>query len=211
MSNQLQTITIPPVETVDELRNHLQVILNRMAVAQGSSKLLSPIDGNGNRINRLADPVAPGDAVNLQTLKRHLAALKNAVTASANTSTVVTTLGPGIGYNVPIVAGIATPDASRPLNILYMSSAAMGGSPPYITLATPLNYSKVPGNYTSWSLTVQQDGVGGNSLQFSPDYGVTLTIASVNSPPVTQSHVDMRTAYDGKTFPISGLIDQQIP
>jgi hypothetical protein len=77
MAAPLQVINIPPAGSVEQLRQSLQVILNRMNVATSDTKLVSDLNANNNSIKLLADPVNALDAVNLRTLRASLKKVMN--------------------------------------------------------------------------------------------------------------------------------------
>jgi hypothetical protein len=119
-------------------------------------------------------------------------------------------------YIVPIVAGTATPDASRGTNLLILTAAdcltdANGSL--YVNVAPPVNYSTASGAYTNWQLITQEDpvgGTGGYSTVFDASYKIGFAVASSNSPANTQCHVDFKTDSAGVTSPTGCLIDQPI-
>ncbi|HWF11612.1 MAG TPA: hypothetical protein VG297_24260 [Bryobacteraceae bacterium] len=62
-------------------------------------------------------------------------------------------------YVVPISNGTATPDASRPVNVLMISAAMClidGSGNRYINIARPLNYPLLRGIAARWELVIQQ-------------------------------------------------------
>jgi hypothetical protein len=115
---------------------------------------------------------------------------------------------PPIGpYLVPIVNGVATPDASKGTNLLILTADT--------SVAQCINYATGSGLYTNWDLIIQQDPVGmtgGHSTIFDPSYYFTFVLASSASPANTQCHAFFRTNNTGQTS-IAGApsSDQPIP
>jgi hypothetical protein len=123
---------------------------------------------------------------------------------------------PASSYLVPVVAGVATPDASQAVNLLILTAAncvADGNGNPCIAVAPPINYSTTSGVETPWQFITQEDpvgGTGGYSTIFDPSYKIAFAVASTASPANTQCHVDFRTSSAGVTTPTGALIDQPI-
>lgn len=124
---------------------------------------------------------------------------------------------PAAQYAVPVVAGVATPDASQGENLLTLTAADCvpdANGNPCITVAQPINYGTGAGVYTPWTLVTQEDPAGmtgGYSTIFDPAlYRLGFAVASTGSPPNTQCHVDFKTDSAGVTTPTGFLIDQPI-
>lgn len=131
--------------------------------------------------------------------------------------------GPATDYIVPItiVGGVATatPDASQGANLLVLTAAICStdsNGNKYVNVAAPINYSTAIGVYTPWQLIVQQDPAtpsGGYSTVFDPvggSYRIGFAVASLQSQPNTQCHVDFKTSSTGVTTPTGSLLDQPI-
>ncbi len=159
-------------------------------------------------------------------------------------------------YSVPIVSGVATPDASQGANLLILTAAACltdSNGNLYVTVAQPINYATTAGSFTNWQLITQEDpsaawvaltaytigqvvSYGGSfysalgsttgnepdtspaswskinsySTIFDSSYVIAFAVASAQSKPNTQCHVDFRTSAAGATTPTGSLIDQPI-
>lgn len=71
---------IPPGGDVENMRKQVTEQFNRMGTTLAKSDYrTAPLHLGGNRIAEVADPGAPTDAVNLRTLKKHLADLSQSV------------------------------------------------------------------------------------------------------------------------------------
>jgi hypothetical protein len=85
--------------------------------------------------------------------------------------------GPVSLYHLAAVGETFTPDASQPMNVILLTTDA--------TLNLPAN---VPTDSTvlTWTLIVEQDGVGGHSLDSSAYTAMPYQLANAQSPASTE-------------------------
>jgi hypothetical protein len=114
-----------------------------------------------------------------------------------------------VPYGVPVIAGIATPDASKGFNLLILTT--MTGN---VTIIKPINYTTSIGDFSPWSLTVQQDPSGATGGWIATMDGSYFTNANVITNPVTSLNstecvLTLKTNTDGLTNENGGRVSDQ--
>jgi hypothetical protein len=124
---------------------------------------------------------------------------------------------PSSPYAVPVVAGVATPDASKGTNLLILTAANTTGSPPAVTVAAPINFSTSIGALTYWDLIIEQDPTtpsGHYTANLDPATyftNVNSGLATQASPPNTECHAQFKTSASGNSsLAAQPAIDQPI-
>lgn len=96
-------------------------------------------------------------------------------------------------YAVPVSGGVATPDASHPLNILMETADTF--------VATPANPPAGP-NITAWQMIIVQI-TAGNSTSFASTYNFDITATDASSPINTGTTLNLSTDSAGTTSLVS--------
>jgi len=116
---------------------------------------------------------------------------------------------PSPNYIVPVVGGVATPDASKGPNILILTPTTGN-----VTVVQPINYGTVAGTDTPWSLETQEDPTGTtggwvatlDATYFTLANQITNTATSVNN---TGCVLQLSTNSSGNTQETSQRVSDQ--
>jgi hypothetical protein len=81
--------TIPPVATIDELRQQVTVAMRRMASQINGATLANDLDINQHRVVNMTAPVSPLDAVNKQYVDKAVSQVKSGAAFFAQTNTIL--------------------------------------------------------------------------------------------------------------------------